>query len=164
MKNLCAKPVNLIILPRVTISKKNEMTISPTEKRSIFCFFPVLKKSPPQDYGSKYYKPSETQMLKCYSKKPDSKSSTQDSFSLPPAEKPEKGKEEKELAGLEEKLSNVSTSFSSKEKPWEEDITTPKLQSCSRKSDPTVAKAPLVTISLATQLETISIEIFKVGF
>ena len=85
-----------------------------------------------------------------------------DPVTLVSVEKPE----EKESVVLEDKLSNVSTSFSSKEKPMEEDINTPILHSF-KKSDSTSnfeRNMPVFQININFPSEKVSIEIFHVKF
>jgi len=104
---------------------------------------------------------SEPQLLKCYSKKPEGKIEKQpETINLPIGEKIEKN-DEKEYGAMEEKLSNVSTSFSSKEKPLEEELMTPMLHTF-KKTDTQTGTMPIFQINLILPNETKSSEIFQV--
>ena len=76
-------------------------------------------------------------------------------------EKTEKN-DDKENAALDEKLSNVSTSFSSKEKPAEEELTTPVLHPHKRTETTIEGQPILFQMNIILPNETKSLEIFKV--
>ena len=140
------------------------MKRSHIEKRYFFIIFPVFHKfkltfldQKDQNFSRPLFK-NEPQVLKCYTKKVEKPAQT---GVLAQGEKTEKNDEKENAATLEEKLSNVSTSFSSKEKPMEEELATPVLHPVRRTGTQTGEQA-VFQMTIILPNETKSLEIFQV--